>query len=94
VRVIAALLRDRNTDEELQKLLADGLAYAPDLRGADLQRCNLNRAYLGERDGRTVDLSKADLYRADLTRASLRGGNGERDGVLPRCADQDCPSRR
>src|SRR5688572_25173762 len=73
VRVIAALLRAPNTDEELQKLLADGLAYAPDLRGADLQRCNLTRAYLGERDGRVVDLSKADLYRADLTRASLRG---------------------
>jgi uncharacterized protein YjbI with pentapeptide repeats len=44
----------------LQKLLADGLAYASSLRGADLQECNLSRAYLGQRP-RTV-----------VTHASLR----------------------
>jgi uncharacterized protein YjbI with pentapeptide repeats len=34
---------------ELQKLLADGLAYADSLAGADLQSCNLSRAYWGSR---------------------------------------------
>lgn len=72
IRVIAALLRTAETGR-LQKLLADGLAYAPDLRTADLQECNLSGAYLGDRLGRPVDLSQADLYRADLTGASLRG---------------------
>jgi hypothetical protein len=72
IRVIAALLRTTETGE-FQKLLADGLAHAPSLRGADLQRCNLSGAYLGDRLGRTVDLSEADLYEANLTGASLRG---------------------
>lgn len=48
VAVIAALLRNTQTGE-LQKLLADGLAYASNLQGADLQQCNLSRAYLGQR---------------------------------------------
>jgi Pentapeptide repeats (8 copies) len=72
IRVIAALLRATETSQ-LQKLLADGLAYAPSLRGADLQHCNLAGAYLGDRLGRRVDLSGADLYQADLSGASLRG---------------------
>jgi hypothetical protein len=71
IRVIAALLR-KTEPGELQKLLADGLAVAPDLRGADLQQCNFTNAYLGDRHGRRVDLSGADLYEANLTRASLR----------------------
>ena len=83
VGIIAALLRSLETSE-LQKLLADGLAYAPSLRGADLQRCNLVNAYLGTR--RTpatqvhadhpvepIDLSEADLFEADLSAASLKG---------------------
>lgn len=48
VAVIAALLRNTPTGE-LQKLLADGLAYASSLQRADLQECNLSRAYLGQR---------------------------------------------
>ena len=76
IRVIAALLRATRTGE-LQKLLADGLAYAPNLRGADLQHCNLSGAYLGDRLGRRVDLSEADLYEADLTSASLRGATAK-----------------
>ncbi len=72
VRVIAALLRATETGE-FQKLLADGLAYAPDLRGADLQRCNLSGAYLGNRLGKATNLSEADLFGANLTGASLRG---------------------
>lgn len=72
IRVIAALLRATDVSQ-FQKLLADGLAYAPSLRGADLQHCNLSGAFLGDRLGRKVNLSDADLYQADLTRASLRG---------------------
>ena len=71
IRVIAALLRACEPGE-FQKILADGLASAPDLLGADLQQCNLTNAYLGDRRGRRVNLSDADLYQADLTRASLR----------------------
>jgi uncharacterized protein YjbI with pentapeptide repeats len=53
IAVIAALLRNTETGE-LQKLLADGLAYATSLHAADLQRCNLSRAYLGKRPRATV----------------------------------------
>ncbi len=77
IRVIAALLRATEPGE-LQKLLADGLAYAPSLRGVDLQQCQLTGAYLGDRLGRSVDLSDADLYKADLTGASLRGATARR----------------
>lgn len=76
IRVIAALLRATKTGE-FQKLLADGLAFAPNLRGADLQHCNLSGAYLGDRLGRKIDLSGADVYEADLTSASLRGATAQ-----------------
>ena len=70
--VIAALLREADAGN-FQKLLADGLAYAPSLTHADLQRCNLQNAYLGARGDRIVDLSGADFFEADLSYASLRG---------------------
>lgn len=76
VNVIAGVLRTQRPGI-FQKLLADGLAYAPSLRRADLQRTNLQSAYLGARktdDGDVVvDLSYADFYRADLSAASLKG---------------------
>lgn len=72
VAVIAALLRGDQAGN-LQKLLADGLGYAPSLQHADLQRCNLRDAYLGVRPDRSVDLSRADFFEADLSRASLKG---------------------
>jgi hypothetical protein len=72
IGVIAALLR-KVEPGDFQKLLADSLAYAPSLRGADLQHCVLTGAYLGVRPGRRVDLSAADLFEADLTGASLKG---------------------
>jgi hypothetical protein len=76
VGVIAALLRDAEADN-FQKLLADGLGYAPSLTHADLQRCNLQNAYLGVRPGRAIDLSGADFFEADLTHASLRGARAQ-----------------
>lgn len=48
IGVIAGLLRTVE-DEHLRKALADGLRYAPSLRSADLQGCDLSGAYLGER---------------------------------------------
>lgn len=71
VGVIAALLRGTEAGT-LQKILADGLAYAPSLLHADLQGCNLQNAYLGERPDRRPDLSHADFFEADLSDASLK----------------------
>ena len=80
VNVMAAILRGQESGT-LQKLLADGLAYAPSLKRADLQRTNLQNAYLGSRESGgngddemvMVNLSYADFYRADLSGASLKG---------------------
>jgi uncharacterized protein YjbI with pentapeptide repeats len=86
--VIAGLLREAETGQ-LQKVLADGLRYAPSLYQADLQGCNRTDAYLGQkngdkkkrqirkkkRDSDVVNLTSADFFRADLTRASLKGVN-------------------
>lgn len=64
--VITGILRKQPTGN-LQKLLADGLTYAPTLIRADLQRTNLQGAYLGR-----TDVSRADFYRADLSVGSLK----------------------
>jgi uncharacterized protein YjbI with pentapeptide repeats len=75
--VIAATLKDIETGP-FQKLLADGLAHAPTLEWADLQKTNLQGAFLvkrGEKGEEGVDLRKADFFRADLTDASLRLAN-------------------
>lgn len=77
VAVIAALLRNTETGE-LQKLLADGLAYASGLQGADLQQCNLSRAYLGERPRAAVTHGSLRLLsarrRARSAISSFKGG--------------------
>jgi hypothetical protein len=74
VLVITAILRDeRQLPEAIQKILADSLAYAPNLRAADFQRTNLRNAYLGDRIRKGIDVSDADFYRANLTKASLKG---------------------
>ncbi len=74
VTVIAAILRGQPAGH-FQKLLADGLAFAPSLEGADLQRTNLQNAYLSLHGERRLDLRGADFFRADLAGASLKGAN-------------------
>lgn len=69
LNVIAAVLRDLPAGN-LQKLLADGLAYAPSLAGADLQRTNLQNVYLAN-----VDMVEADLFQSDLTGGSIKGAD-------------------
>ena len=73
VNVIAGTLREEQSTR-LQKTLADGLRYARNLRGADLQRCNLAHAYLGQKigDDWVLDLSHADMFEANLDGASLK----------------------
>jgi hypothetical protein len=78
--VIAASLRDTPTGT-FQKLLADGLAHAPDLGDIDLQGCNLQNAYLGERPDRRPDFRRADFFEADLSGASLKQA-GAREAVF------------
>jgi hypothetical protein len=73
----AAILRGQATGN-FQKLLADGLGCAPTLERADLQKTNLQFAYLGARKNQRneeipTQLSHADFYRADLSMASLKG---------------------
>src|SRR5215831_8357203 len=78
VDVIAALLRETETGN-FQKLLADGLLYASTLESQDLQRTNLQNAYLGyNSDGVAPNLRRADFYRADLSAASLKGADAEK----------------
>lgn len=81
VNVTAAILRGQVTGN-FQKLLADGLAFAPTLARADLQKTNLQYAFFGVRklDANktvTTDLSYADFYRADLSGASLKQANAQ-----------------
>ena len=73
IEIIAGMLRVEQPDQ-LRKVLADGLRFAVDLRGADLQRCDLRHAYLGVKKGdrRRLTLAGADLFQAQLGRASLR----------------------
>jgi uncharacterized protein YjbI with pentapeptide repeats len=78
IDVIAALLRETETGN-FQKLLADGLLFAPSLEGLDLQRTNLQHAYLGVRSaGAATNLRGADFYRADLSGASLKGADASK----------------
>lgn len=68
--VMAAVLRGLPTGH-LQKLLADGLAFATDLENADLQGTNLQQALLSPRK-QGSSLAGADFYHADLSGATLR----------------------
>jgi hypothetical protein len=78
VAVIAALLRNTPTGE-LQKLLADGLAYASTLQAADLQECNLTGAYLGQRPRAVV--THGGLRLLSPGRRRPRGGQSAQPGT-------------
>jgi hypothetical protein len=73
IEVMAGMLREEQPSH-VQKVLADGLRYAHELQGADLQNCDLRNAYIGRKagDDSAVDLSKADLYGANCDRASFK----------------------
>ena len=73
VEVIAGMLREPQPPR-LQKVLADGLRYAIDLRNSDLQNCDLSNAYLGQKagDDSRVDMSHADLFQAVCVRTSFK----------------------
>jgi uncharacterized protein YjbI with pentapeptide repeats len=74
IALIAGMLREEDVPPRIQKVLADGLRYAVNLRQTDLQYCHLQNAYLGEKAGdkRVVDLTHADLYKAVCTGASFK----------------------
>jgi hypothetical protein len=72
VRVVAAVLRSEPAGTT-QKLLGDGLRWAPSLAYGDFQRANLRDCYWGAgATGTSVDAHGADFYGADLSSASLR----------------------
>lgn len=65
INVISALLRTLPTGI-LQKTIGDGLAYAKDLSGTDLQKTNLQDLYLGAKDCKVI-MNNTDMYLADLS---------------------------
>jgi uncharacterized protein YjbI with pentapeptide repeats len=79
--VMTALLKTKFSVEDaaLQKTLADGLAYANDIAGADLQEADLSNAFLGSRSGNeNMSLSDLDFYKAKLIKASLKSADCSR----------------
>lgn len=76
--VISALLKTDigNDDPQLQKALADGLAYASDISGVDLQGADLTNSFLGQKSGdKEVTLCELDFFNAKLIKASLKQAN-------------------
>lgn len=59
VQVIAGMLRTEESPQ-IRKVLADGLHYAKNLRGADLQNCRLENAYIGTKTGEGVSGHHSD----------------------------------
>lgn len=77
INVISALLRTLPTGV-FQKTLGDGLAYASDLSGADLQRTNLQDIYLGRKTDPIKMDDKTDFFRADMSYALVENVEGDR----------------
>jgi hypothetical protein len=75
IKVISSNLKVLSTGV-FQKTLADGLAYAKDLSEVDLQRTNLQDAYLGRKDNERIIMNKADLFLSDLSYALLQHIDG------------------
>ena len=58
-----------------QKTVGDGLAFAGDLSGADLQKTNMQDIYLGRKDT-TIEMEKTDFFMADLSYALVENIHG------------------
>jgi len=73
IEVIAGMLREPQPPR-LQKVLADSLRYAVNLRDSDLQNCVLSNGYLGQKEGDKfrLDLSRADLFDAVCVGTSFK----------------------
>ena len=74
IDVISALLRILPTGV-LQKTLADGLGFATDLSGCDLQKTNLQDVLLDNKK-QEITMNNTDLFMADLSLANLKGIKG------------------
>ena len=72
-----------------QKTLADGLAYAKDLSKRDLQKTNLQDAFLDNKNGR-LTMNETDLYLADLSYANMTGVDAR--GIILYKANLFCTS--
>ena len=70
INVISSLLRTLPTSV-FQKTVGDGLAYAKDLSGVDLQRTNLQDVCLEGKKER-ITLNNSDLFMADLSYALVK----------------------
>lgn len=74
IDVISSLLRVQATGV-LQKTLADGLGFATDLSGCDLQKTNLQDVLLDNKK-QEILMNGTDLFLADLSYANLEGLKG------------------
>lgn len=74
INVISSLLRTLPTGV-LQKTLADGLGFAIDLSGCDLQKSNLQDVLLDNKK-QEILMNNTDLFLSDLSYANLEGIKG------------------
>ena len=75
INVISSLLRTLPSSV-FQKTVGDGLVYAKDLSGIDLQRTNLQDVCLEGKTSRLI-LNKSDLFMADLSYALVKNVDAE-----------------
>lgn len=92
INVMSALLRTLPTGI-LQKTIGDGLAFAKDLSGADLQRTNLQDLYIGTKTGK-IDMSETDLYLSDLSHSLIQNVIGHKtifyNAILLNASIKEC----
>ncbi len=75
INIISSLLKILPTGV-FQKTLADGIAYAKNLSKVDLQKTNMQDAYLGTKDNVAIILNETDLFLADLSYALIENAVG------------------
>ena len=75
INVISSLLRTLPSSV-FQKTVGDGLAYAKDISGVDLQRTNLQDVCLEGKSSRLI-LNNCDLFMADLSYALIKNVDAE-----------------